>query len=106
MYAVVESGGLQFKVKEQDRIKIPRVDLPEGSEIVLSKVLVLFDDDGNVVSIGTPVVDGATVRGTVVSHGREPKILVFKIKRRKNYRRFSGHRQHYTEVEITEVKVG
>ncbi len=100
MYAVVKTGGQQFKVNEGDTIQVSRMDAPVGEEITLEEVLVLGGGDP---VIGQPTVQGATVTAKVSDHGRAPKIIVFKMKRRKNYRRKNGHRQPYTELQITGI---
>ena len=100
MYAVVKTGGQQFKVNEGDTIQVSRMDATVGEEIILDEVLVLGGGDP---VIGQPTVQGATVTAKVADHGRAPKIIVFKMKRRKNYRRKNGHRQPYTELQITGI---
>lgn len=100
MYAVVRTGGQQFRVNEGDKIQVAKMDAPVGGEVTLNEVLLLA---GGEPVIGTPIVAGASVAATVLAHGRAPKIIVFKIKRRKNYRRKRGHRQDYTELLITGI---
>ena len=100
MYAVIESGGKQYKVGVGDRIKVEKLLASEGDSVNFDRVLMV--SDGEKVSIGAPVVDTA-VTAKVVGHGKDGKIKVFKMKRRKNYRRTQGHRQDYTEIEITAI---
>jgi large subunit ribosomal protein L21 len=102
MYAVVESGGKQYRVSEGDRIRVEKIDAEEGSEIELTKVLLLGRDDGP--TIGTPLVEGAVVKARVASGGKEDKIIIFKYRRKKNYRRFRGHRQQYTDLIVESIK--
>ncbi len=104
MFAVVDIAGKQLKVDKGDRIRVPRLDLEEGSAQRFTKVLLL--SDGDAVQVGAPHVDGAVVEGTVVAHGRADKVIVFKKKRRKKYRRRNGHRQDYTEILVDEIVAG
>lgn len=101
MYAVIKSGGKQYKVREGDTIRVEKLNAEEGGEISLDDVLMVADGDD--ISFGTPVVDGVTVAATVKSHGRGAKIKVVKFKRRKHHRKQMGHRQDYTELEITGI---
>lgn len=98
MYAIVETGGKQYKVSQGDFIYVEKLDVEEGTTVVLDKVLYV---DGK---IGTPYVEGATVEAKVVKHGKEKKIIVYKYKSKKNYHKKQGHRQPYTKLEIVEVK--
>jgi large subunit ribosomal protein L21 len=101
MITVVEQGGFQFKVSEGDTIKVPLLDVDQGSEVVLERVLLVGEGDS--MKIGTPTVDGAEVRAKVLDHGKEDKILVIKKKRRKDYKRKNGHRQPFTTLQITSI---
>ncbi len=101
MYAIVDAMGQQIKVQENDRVLIPKQKVNEGDEIVLSKVLLV--SNGENVRVGTPTVEGARVVAEVLGHKKLPKIIVFKFKRRKNYRRKKGHRQQVTEVLIKKI---
>ena len=101
MYAVIKSGGKQYKVREGDTIRVEKINAAEGGEISLDDVLMVADGDD--ISVGTPVVAGATVAATVKSHGRGAKIKVVKFRRRKHHRKQMGHRQDYTELEITGI---
>ena len=102
MYAVVETGGKQYKVTEGDVIFVEKLDVEEGAEVTLDKVLMA--GEGDAVKVGTPVVEGATVTAKVVKNGKSKKVVVFKMKRKKNYRRKKGHRQPYTQVRIEAIK--
>ena len=102
MYAIIESCGKQYKVAEGDVVFFEKLDAEEGKKITFDNV-VFVSDEGK-VQIGNPYVKGVKVEGTVVSHGKAKKIIVFKMKPKKNYRRKQGHRQPYTKVEITSIK--
>jgi large subunit ribosomal protein L21 len=101
MYAVIRTGGKQFKVFPNETIRVPRLQAEEGQQVTLAEVLLLHDDDHTV--IGSPQVDGARVIAEVVAHGKGRKVLVFKMKRRKDFRRTRGHRQEYTELLIKDI---
>jgi large subunit ribosomal protein L21 len=101
MYAVVEIAGKQFKVTGSDKIKVPKLDVEVGKTVKFDKVL-LLEDDGT-VKVGNPTVEGAIVEAKVLAHGKDEKVIVFKKKRRKGYRVKRGHRQPYTEIEISEI---
>ena len=96
-YAIIQSGGKQFRVQEGEVVQVPSLVAEVGSSVDFD---VLVSGDGDTVNIGAPVVDGLRVSGTVVEHGRGPKIIVFKKKRRKQYKKTHGHRQNYTAVKI------
>lgn len=98
MYAVIKTGGKQYRVASGEKLKIEQIPADIGSEIVLDQVLMVAD--GDKVSVGVPLVEGATVKATVLSHGRGEKIRIFKMRRRKHYRKTQGHRQNYTEIQI------
>lgn len=100
-YAVIETGGKQYRVSEGDYLKVERLPNEAGSEITIDRVLMIGGDGST--RIGTPVVDGATVTATVDEHLRGEKIVVFKYKKRKNYRRKQGHRQSLTKLTITGI---
>ena len=102
MYAVIESCGKQYKVAEGDVVFFEKLDTVEGKKVTFDKVI-LVSDDGK-VQIGNPYVKGVKVEGKVVSHGKAKKIIVFKMKAKKNERKKQGHRQPYTKVEITGIK--
>ena len=101
MFAVVQIGGHQYKVKESDKIFVQKLDAEPGSKIKLSDVLLVKSD--NQVKIGTPKVEGAYIEATVLEHVKGDKIIVFKKKRRKGYRVKKGHRQNYTHIEINKI---
>ena len=101
MYAVFTTGGKQYKVQQGDRLKVERLAAEEGAELEFDKVLLVGDGDD--VKVGAPYLDGGKVSARVTTHGRGKKIKVVKFKRRKNYLRTQGHRQAYTEVEITGI---
>jgi large subunit ribosomal protein L21 len=101
MYAVVRTGGKQVRVEAGQAIRIEKLEGNVGDSIQLSDVLLVGADDG--VKIGQPLVEGACVSGTITAQARHPKITVFKMKRRKGYRRTMGHRQSYTEVRIDKI---
>jgi large subunit ribosomal protein L21 len=102
MYAVVATGGKQYKVAEGDVLRFEKIDGELGSPIAFDNVLVF--SDGENVKIGQPDVDGVTVHGQIVAQGKSKKILVFKYKRRKRYRRKQGHRQPFTAVRIDRIE--
>ncbi len=101
MYAVVEIAGSQFKVNPQDKLYIPQIDAKVGGTVKFDKVLLLSDDKS--VKVGSPVVAGAMVEAKVLAHVKDDKVIVFKKKRRKGYRVRRGHRQQYTQIEITSI---
>ena len=100
-YAVIRTGGLQFRVSEGDLIRVPRIRSDVGSKVEVPDVLAL--NAGGGLKVGAPVVEGAKVTAEVVAHGLARKLIVFKKKRRKGYRRKKGHRQGYTELRITGI---
>jgi large subunit ribosomal protein L21 len=101
MYAVIKSGGKQYKVEKGDKLKVEKIDTEAGNNIDISDVLLLVDGDN--VTVGTPLVEGAKVSATVESHGRGRKVKIVKFKRRKHHRKQMGHRQAYTEISITDI---
>lgn len=102
MYAIIESCGKQYKVAEGDVVFFEKLDVEEGKKVTFDNVI-LVSEEGK-VQVGNPYVKGVKVEGKVVSHGKGKKIIVFKMKAKKNYRRKQGHRQPYTKVEITSIK--
>jgi len=102
MYAIIESCGRQYKVAEGDVVFFEKLDAEEGKKVTFDQV-VLVSDNGK-IEVGAPYVKNVKVEGKVVSHGKGKKILVYKYKAKKNYRRTQGHRQPYTKVEITKIK--
>jgi large subunit ribosomal protein L21 len=102
MYAIIEDGSHQFRVREGDRVRMDRRDGKPGDELIFSKVLLIAGTDGH-PTIGTPTVDGARVVGKIVNQFKAKKIIIQKFRRRKNMRRRNAHRQPYTTVQITSV---
>lgn len=101
MFAVIKTGGKQYKVAEEDLVQVEKLDAKTGSKIAFDNVLMVGDSTSS--TFGTPLVEGASVSGTVMEQSRENKILVFKRKRRQGYRRLKGHRQQVTLVKITNI---
>jgi len=104
MYAIIRTGGKQFRVAPGDTLKVPSISAEVGETITIDDVL-MGADDGD-LKLGAPLVDGASVKAEIVAHGRGEKIIVFKWKRRKNYRRKQGHRQGYTEIRVDSIDLG
>jgi large subunit ribosomal protein L21 len=102
MYAVFQTGGKQFRAEPGTRLRIPTLEAEPGDKVTFDRVL-LAGDGGDKILVGAPVVDGASVIAEVIRHGRSKKLIVFKRKRRKGYRRKQGHRQGFTEIRIDEV---
>jgi large subunit ribosomal protein L21 len=101
MYAVVKTGGKQYRVAQGDVLKVEKLDGNEGDSIELNDVLMIADGDN--LKIGAPLVDGGKVTATIKSHGRGKKIEIMKFRRRKHHQKKTGHRQYYTELEITGI---
>ncbi len=101
MYAVVKTGGKQYRVTPGEKLKVEQITADVGAEVVLDQVLMV--GEGENVRLGQPVVAGATVKATVVGHGRGDKVLIFKMRRRKHYQKHQGHRQNYTELKIDSI---
>lgn len=104
MYAIFRALGKQFRAEKGKTIRLPLMDAEAGSKVTFDEVL--LSSDGQTIRAGTPLISGARVEAEVLGVGKEPKIYVFKFKRRKNYRRKTGHRQRYTEVRITDLTLG
>ncbi len=104
MYAIIKTAGKQFRAEPGKTLRIPSLEAEPGSKVTFDTVLLA--SDGKSVKTGTPAVKGASVTAEVVKHGRGPKIVVFKFKRRKNYARKQGHRQGFTEVRIRDITLG
>lgn len=98
MYAVVTTGGKQYRVSAGEKIKVEQLTADVGSEVVLDKVLLIAD--GENLTMGAPLVQGASVKAKVLAHGRGDKVRIYKMRRRKHYRKSQGHRQNFTEIEI------
>ncbi|HPU81029.1 50S ribosomal protein L21 [Accumulibacter sp.] len=104
MYAVIKTGGKQYRVVSGEKLKIEQIPAEVGTEITLDQVLML--GEGESVKVGTPVVVGATVKATVLSQGRHDKIRIFKMRRRKHSQKHQGHRQNYTEIRVDLISDG
>ena len=102
MYAVFRTGGKQFRAEPGARLRIPSMDVEPGSSVVFDDIL-LAGDGEETVQVGTPTLDGASVKAEVIRHGRTDKIIVFKKKKRKGYKKKQGHRQGFTEIRVEEV---
>lgn len=102
MYAIIETGGKQYKVQEGDVLFVEKLDANDGDEVTFDRVLAVSGDNG--LTIGTPVVSGATVTAKVEKQGKSKKIVVFKYKPKKNYRRKQGHRQPFSKVTIGKIQ--
>lgn len=102
MYAVIKTGGKQYRVNAGERIKVEKLVAEVGDTVTLDQILMV--SDGEKTTIGSPIVKGATVKATVVSHGRGDKVMIFKFRRRKHYRKTQGHRQSFTEIKIEAIK--
>ena len=101
MYAVIATGGKQYRVTEGETLKVEKLAGEEGSEVELDQVLMIAD--GDKLSIGTPELDKSSVKAKVISHGRGKKVTIIKFRRRKHHRKQMGHRQSFTEIEITDI---
>jgi len=101
MYAVIKTGGKQYKVSEGQTLRVEKLNAEAGSSVDLNEVLMVADGDD--IKIGSPVLDGGKVTATVTAHGRGKKINIVKFRRRKHYRRQAGHRQDYTEIKIDKI---
>jgi len=105
LYAIVETGGFQFRMEPGMKLNVPRISSEEGDSIKLEKILLLGDDNDEVV-VGTPLIENASVEAEILEHGRGKKLIVYKRKRRKGYERTQGHRQDYTRIEIKAINRG
>ena len=101
MYAVIKTGGKQYRVAAGEKIKVEQIAADVGQEIVFDQVLAV--GNGSEIKVGTPLVSGATVTVTVLSHGRHDKVHIFKMRRRKHYQKRQGHRQNFTELQISSI---
>ena len=104
MYAIIRTGGKQFRAEPGKSIRIPSLSVEPGETVTFDEVLLGASDDN--VKVGLPLLSGAAVTAEVVRHGKDDKIIIFKHKRRKNYRRKQGHRQKFTEVRVNEINLG
>jgi len=103
MYAVIKTGGKQYRVSSGEKLKVEQLAADVGSQITIDQVLLVAD--GEKVSIGQPLVAGAKVEATVVNHGRADKVRIFKLRRRKHYKKQQGHRQNFTEIQVDKISV-
>jgi large subunit ribosomal protein L21 len=103
-YAIIRSGGKQFRAEPGKMVRIPTIAAEVGDTVTFDDILLA--GDGESIKVGLPALDGASVIGEVVRHGKDKKVIIFKWKRRKNYRRKQGHRQKFTEVRIGEIRLG
>lgn len=101
MYAVIKTGGKQYRIQVGEKLKVEQLQVENGSELVIDQVLMVAD--GDKVSVGTPLISGAKVSATVLGQGRHDKIRIFKMRRCKHYQKHQGHRQNYTEIQITGI---
>jgi large subunit ribosomal protein L21 len=101
MYAVIKTGGKQYKVAAGEKLRVEKLEGEVGTKVVIDKILML--NDGTNTTIGAPLVAGATVSATVLAHGRADKVMIFKFRRRKHYRKTQGHRQSFTEIQIDAI---
>ncbi len=101
MYAVIKTGGKQYRVAAGQSVKIEAIEADPGSEVTFGDVLAI--GEGSQIQVGTPTVAGATVKATVLAHGRHPKVTIFKMRRRKHFQKHGGHRQNFTEVRIDSI---
>ncbi len=101
MYAVIKTGGKQYRVAKGDKLKVEKLPVEAGASVDINDVLMV--GDGDKVTVGTPLVDGGKVTATVVSHGRHKKIEIVKFRRRKHHQKRTGHRQDFSEIEITDI---
>lgn len=101
MYAVVRTGGKQYRVSAGEKLRVEKLAAAVGTEFVLDEVLLV--GEGEALKVGTPVVKGASVSARVLAHGLADKVMIFKLRRRKNSKRLRGHRQAYTEIEVTSI---
>jgi large subunit ribosomal protein L21 len=102
MYAVIKTGGKQYRVSAGEKLKVEQIPADIGAEIVLDQVLML--GNGEAITLGAPLVSGAAVTAKVLSQGRGDKVRIYKMRRRKHYRKSQGHRQNFTEIEIVGIK--
>jgi len=103
VYAIIETGGKQYKAEEGETLQIEQLDIEEGEEVAFEKVLAFSNDEG--FKAGQPYLEGVIVKGRVVENARDEKVVVFKYKPKKNYRKKQGHRQPYSKVVIEEINV-
>lgn len=105
MYAIIQTGGKQYRVQAGTKLKVEKLSQEIGAEIEFPEVLLVSSDNGSGAKIGQPFVEGATVSAKILKHPRAPKVIIFKKRSKKGYKKIQGHRQNLTEVEIKEIKV-
>jgi large subunit ribosomal protein L21 len=103
MYAVIKTGGKQYRVVAGEKLKVEQIPAEVGAEVILDQILMI--GEGETVQIGAPFISGATITATVISQGRHKKVSIFKMRRRKHYQKHQGHRQNYTELQIGAIAV-
>ena len=101
MYAVIKTGGKQYRVSDGEKLKVEKLPAEVDSELIIDQVLAV--GNGDEIKIGAPLLSGASVKAKVISHGRSDKVTIFKMRRRKHYQKRQGHRQSYTEIQITGI---
>ena len=101
MYAVIKTGGKQYRVSDGEKLKVEKLLADVDSELVIDQVLAVGNGDD--VKLGSPLLAGASVKAKILSHGRAEKVTIFKLRRRKHYKKHQGHRQSYTEIQITSI---
>jgi len=101
MYAVIKTGGKQYRVSPGEKLRVEKLDGEVGADLTLSQVLLVAN--GENITVGSPIVPGASVKAKVLAHGRADKVMIFKFRRRKHYRKTQGHRQSFTEIEIGDI---
>ncbi len=101
MYAIIKTGGKQYRVSVGDKVRVETLDAEVGDEVTISEVLAVSGEEG--LKVGSPLIEGAAVRATVLGHGRSDKVRIFKFRRRKHSMKSGGHRQNYTEIQISEI---
>jgi len=104
MYAVIQTGGKQYRVAKGDKLKVEKLTAEEGQDVELDKILMIADGDN--ITVGAPFIEGGTVTATVTAHGRGKKVKILKFRRRKHHMKRQGHRQWFTELEITGINAG
>jgi len=104
VYAVIQTGGKQYKVKTGDKIKVEKIDAPVGAKISIPNIVMLYD--GKDAKVEASMLDKSSVEGEILSHGKNKKVIAFKKKRRKGYAKKIGHRQNYTEIKIEKINLG